>query len=89
MGPDDKTTEIEIPSRRATDSARSNIVHVNFSAKAAKPKPSWSLPVSTGEQQRSSVSVGKFQKRPVDRISPWMIRVIALVAVLLLSLLVL
>lgn len=88
MGPDDKTTEIEIPSRRATDSARSNIVHVNFSAKAAKPKPSWSLPVVSGEQ-RSSVSVGKFQKRPVDRISPWMIRVIALVAVLLLSLLVL
>ncbi|GEM_PF-6396055 len=89
MGPDDKTTEIEIPARRATDTNRSNIVHVNFSNKTAKPKPSWSLPVASSEQRTNSVSVGKFQKRPVDRISPWMIRVIALVAILLLSLLVL
>ena len=87
MGPDDKTTEIEInQARRSTDARRSNIVHVNFTGRTRKPStPAW-LPGRGGHP--ASVSVGKFRTRTVDRISPWMIRVIALLAILLLSLLV-
>lgn len=87
MGPDDKTTEIEIPqARRSTDANRSNIVHVNFTSGRKPTAPAW-MP---GDSSRApSVSVGKFRTRAVDRISPWMIRVIALLAILGLSLLVL
>jgi hypothetical protein len=86
VGPDDKTTEIELPqARRLTDIPRSNIVHVNFSQKSKRnDTPSWEIPLN-----QASVSVGKFRPRTVDRISPWMIRAIALLGILLLSLLVL
>ena len=94
-GRDEKTQEIVVPVRTAP---RSNIVHVNFSAR--KSSTTQAANSSTFSRAYDSARAGEKlsfeprRRRPTynrstDTLSPWLIRGMVLFAVLLLSLLLL
>lgn len=93
-GRDEKTQEIVVPVRTAP---RSNIVHVNFSARksnaSAAQSPAFSRAYDSA-RAGEKLSFEPRRRRPTynrstDTLSPWLIRGIVLFAVLLLSLLLL
>ncbi len=79
MSHDETTTKFELPKRRSSD----NILHVNFADSSPKAKVK-----KTGAITRTRSSLFPNLK-DIDFGSPWAIRLIAVVVVLILSMLVL
>lgn len=82
MSHDEITTKLEIPKRRATD----NIVRVNFSQGNSPRKEQTTSAAAIPQARRSSLFP---RLKDIDFTAPWVIRLIAVIAVLVLSMLIL
>lgn len=82
MNQNDITTEIELPGKKKD----TNIIHVNFTASQTPPPPRRNTrrrPVPVTQQSFASW-LGEFDVR-----APWVLRLVAVVSVLILSMLIL
>ena len=91
MSYDEKTTEIEIPTKR-----EGNVVRVDFAAMEAKNRAAQSASNRAPSIQTSSAVVARLTPKPrqkpwwsdIEVSTPWLLRLLAVVSVLILSLLI-
>ena len=88
MNSNEITREIELPSK-----ARTNIIHVNFNSSSTPQKRQMGKPKKKTTEKPSAKSNSSWQwmtwLKEIDFKTPWVLRLVAVISVLILSMLIL